>query len=134
MVQLFTHEWQIAKSYIYDVVLHHGMINLDWRDFEYFAENYHPLFAVRNEGDASIKELLDRILEEVRVHGADNFSKIIISLSFKEGEGIDMEEMSAVNDFIDAFMTRDRDMEIKWGVNQYDSLESKHCVSVFAFE
>ena len=45
-----------------------------------------------------------------------------------------MEEMSAVNDFIDAFMTKDRDMEIKWGVNQYDSLESKHCVSVFAFE
>ena len=132
MVQLFTHDWQIAKSYIYDVVLHHGILNLDWNDFKYFAEHHRPLFAVRNEGDASIKDLFEQVLEEVRVHGADKFSTCIIAISYKEGEVIEMEEMSVVNDFMDAFMTRD--MEIKWGVNQYDSLESKHCVCIFAFE
>ena len=132
MVQIFTKEWQIAKTYIYEVASHHGMINLDWNDFRSFAEKHRPLVAVRNEGDASVKELLEKALVEVRVHSADNFSKIILSLSYKEGEGLNMDDMSAVNDCLDEFITRD--MEIKWGFNQYDSLESKHCVCVFAFE
>ena len=34
MVQIITREWEIAKTYIYEVVLRDGLIGLDWNDFE----------------------------------------------------------------------------------------------------
>lgn len=132
MLQVFTKEWQIAKTYIYDVTLAEGLINLNWDDFEYFAKNSRPLVAVKNEDDASFKELLEKALVEARMNCSGCFTKIIISISNKEGEGINMDEMSDLIDCMDAFM--DRDMEIKWGVNHNDSLMSKHCICVFAFK
>lgn len=131
MVQVFTKEWQITKTYIYDVAMINGLINLDWDNFEAFADDCRPLVAVKNEGDASVGELVQEALDEVRVYGEDKISHIILSISRKEIAGIDMEEMSAVNDCLSVF--DDMDMEIKWGVSQNDSMESMYRVCVFAF-
>ena len=46
MVQVITREWEIAKTYIYEVALRDGMIRLDWNDFEMKAWKSKPAVAV----------------------------------------------------------------------------------------
>ena len=47
MVQVITREWEIAKTYIYEVALRDGMIRLDWNDFEMKAWKSKPAVAVK---------------------------------------------------------------------------------------
>lgn len=132
MIQVITREWQITKAYIDDIALHYGRINLDWDDFEAFAERHHPVVAVRNEDDASVKELTDKAMAEIRKRCSNKLSNIIISISYKEGDDLMMDEMEGVSDCLTMFANNN--VEIKWGINQNNTLKCRRCISVFAFE
>ena len=88
MVQTITKEWQITKMYIYEVVLRDGVISLDWDDFETFAEKHRPKVAIRNEGDASVKELVKEAMDKVQRTCSSKPSGIIISISYKRVDEI----------------------------------------------
>ena len=47
MVQTITKEWEITKTYIFDVASRDGIINLDWNDFESRARNMKVAVAVK---------------------------------------------------------------------------------------
>lgn len=132
MVQIIKKEWQITKMYIYEVVLQEGIINLDWNDFRSFAEEHPPLIAVKNEGDAPVSQLVDKAMSEARKQGVSQPSSIIVSIFYKEGEEIMMEEMFGLCDGMNHIASED--VAIKWGISQNDSLESKRSVNVFIFE
>ena len=131
MVQIIKKEWQITKMYIYKVVLQEGIINLDWNDFRSFAEEHPPLIAVKNEGDAPVSQLVDKAMSEARKQGVSQPSSIIVSIFYKEGEEIMMEEMFGLCDGMNHIASED--VAIKWGISQNDSLENKRSVNVFIF-
>lgn len=131
MVQIIKKEWQITKMYIYEVVLQEGIINLDWNDFRSFAEEHPPLIAVKNEGDAPVSQLVDKAMSEARKQGVSQPSSIIVSIFYKEGEEIMMEEMFGLCDGMNHIASED--VAIKWGISQNDSLENKRSVNVFIF-
>ena len=56
MVQVITREWEIAKTYIYEVALRDGMIRLDWNDFEMKAWKSKPAVAVKVDAQHGISE------------------------------------------------------------------------------
>lgn len=132
MIQVITREWQITKTYIYDVALLSGLINLDWDDFKVFAGSHRPVVAVRNEGACSVKELTEQTMSEIRKHCSNKLSNIIVSISYKEGEELMMDEMEEVSDCLT--MLANENIGIKWGISQNDTLKCKRCISVFAFE
>lgn len=131
MIRTITKEWQITKMYIYEVVLRDGVISLDWDDFETFAEKHHPLMAIRNEGNVPVKNLVNEAMEEAKKYSSDKPSSIIISISYKKGNEIMMDEMFGLSDNMDEIAGEN--VEIKWGISQGDNLESKRSVCVFIF-
>ena len=124
MVQIIKKEWQITKIYIYEVVLQEGIINLDWNE-------HRTLIAVKNEGDAPVSQLVDKAMGEARRQGISQPSSIIVSIFYKEGEEIMMEEMFGLCDGMNQIASED--VAIKWGISQNDSLENKRSVNVFIF-
>mgnify|MGYP002625050895 FL=1 len=131
MVQTITKEWQITKMYIYEVVLRDGVISLDWDDFETFAEKNRPMVAIRNEGDIPVKELVKEAMDKVQKYCSTKPSSIIISISYKKGDEIKMDEMFGLSDSMDEITSEN--VEIKWGISQGESLESKRSVCIFIF-
>lgn len=132
MLQTITREWQIAKTYIYDVALHEGVISLDWDDFQAFAEGHRPLIAVRAEGDTAVNQLVDEAMREIRKHCTDRLSGLIVSISYKKDDEIMMDEMFGLNDCMESLANDG--VDIKWGVALSDYLDHKRSVYVFAFE
>lgn len=132
MVQTITREWAIAKTYMYEVALHDGVISLDWDDFQTLAENHRPLMAVKIDGDAAVKELVAKAMNEIHRECSSSPSGLIVSISYKKGEEIMMDEMFGLSDSMDNIANKN--VEIKWGISQNDSQKSKRCVWVFAFE
>ena len=132
MVQTITREWEIAKAYMYEVALHDGVISLDWDDFQTLAENHRPLMAIKIDGDAAVKELVAKAMNEIHRECSSSPSGLIVSISYKKGEEIMMDEMFGLSDSMDNIANEN--VEIKWGISQNDSQKSKRCVWVFAFE
>ena len=106
MIQVITREWQITKAYIDDIALHSGLINLDWDDFKAFAENHRPVVAIRNEDNASVTELTDNAMAEIRKRCSNKLSNIIVSISYKEGEELMMDEMEWISDCLTMFANK----------------------------
>lgn len=131
MIRTTTKEWQITKMYIYEVVLRDGVISLDWNDFETFAEKHRPLVAIRNEGDAPVKDLVKEVMDKAPKYCSRTPLSIIISISYKKGDEIKMDEMFGLSDSMDEIAGEN--VEIKWGISQGDNLESKRSVCVFIF-
>ena len=132
MVQTITREWAIAKTYMYEVALHDGVISLDWDDFQTLAENHRPLMAIKIDGDAAVKELVAKAMNEIHRECSSSPSGLIVSISYKKGEEIMMDEMFGLSDSLDNIANEN--VDIKWGISQNDSQKSKRCVWVFAFE
>lgn len=132
MIQVQTKEWQITKTFIYNVALVSGLINLDWDDFKTIAEIHRPVVVVRNEGNTSVKELIEKAMIEIRKHCSNSISSIIVSISYKEGEVLMMDEMERVSDCLTMFANEN--IEIKWGISPIKLLKNKRCIFVFAFE
>lgn len=132
MVQTITREWERTKTYLYEVALHDGVISLDWDDFQTIAENHRPLMAFKIDGDSAVKELVAKAMNEINQQCSTRPTGIIVSISYKKDEEITMDEMFGLSDSMDNIATEN--VEIKWGISQGDSMKSKRCVWVFAFE
>lgn len=132
MVKTITREWEIAKTYMYEVALRDGVISLDWDDFQTFAESHRPLMAIKIEGDDAVTGLVARAMGEINKQYSDRLSGIIVSISYKRGEEIMMDEMFGLSDSMNNIATEN--VEIKWGISQNDGLKSKRSICVFAFK
>lgn len=132
MVQTITREWEIAKTYIYEVALRDGVISLDWDDFQTLAESHRPLMAIKIDGDDAVTVLVARAISEIKKQYSDSPSGIIVSISYKKGEEIMMDEMFGLSDSMNNIATEN--VEIKWGISQNDGLKSKRSICVFAFK
>ncbi len=132
MIQIIKEEWLIAKTYIYEVVLRDGLVNLDWNDFELFAKGHRPIVAIKNEDNLSVAELAEKAMSEVKKYCAEKIYGIIIFVSYKEGEEIMMNELLRLIDGMGKIA--DESVKIMYGVSKNDDMECKRSICIYAFE
>lgn len=132
MVQVITREWEITKTYIFDIVLRDGMIQLDWDDFQMFAERHRPLAAVRVEDNLTVNQLVEQATKEVMNCTSGNLSCFIISIYHKNGEEIMMDELMGLVEQMKTIV--DDNVQIKCCVSHKDNMDAPRGVCIYAFE
>lgn len=130
MMQVIKQEWEITKTYIFDVALKDGLINLDWQDFETMARQYKPFVAVKVDESIALSELMEKTLLELRKNINEGLNSIIVAVAYKDDE-IVMDEMDGIKDCISRLI--DEHVDIIFGIQQSDDITNSRCVTVYAF-
>lgn len=131
MIQIIKQEWEITKTYIFDVVLRDGLIKLDWNDFEKRAMQYKPCMAVWVDEPVSLSSLTENALEIIRKDINKKMSGIMMVISYKKDKEIMVDEMGELNDCFSRLA--DDDIDIVWGIQQADDIINNRRVTMFAF-
>ena len=132
MVQVITREWEITKTYIYEVVLRDGLIRLDWNDFEMKAWKNKPAVAVKVDEQFGISEMTVKAIEEVKKNINNTLSSVIIIISYKKDQPLMMDELGGMNECLS--LLAEENVEINWGVQEADVITNSQSMTVFAFE
>lgn len=130
MMQVIKQEWEITKTYIFDVALKEGLINLDWQDFETMVRQYKPFVAVKVDESIALSELMEKTLLELRKNINEGLNSIIVAVAYKDDE-IVMDEMDGIKDCISRLI--DEHVDIIFGIQQSDDITNSRCVTVYAF-
>ena len=126
----------VAAKSIAEIITVHGLINLDFNDVKTVLKDggVAIMSTGYGEGEDRVKKAIDDALNSPLLNDNDVFNskKILLSIAFssqKEGkDNFMMEEMNYVNDFMDKF----GDFEIKWGVAIDPELGKKVKVTILA--
>ena len=132
MIQIIRSEWEISKTYIFDVALRDGIINLDEQDFENMARKSKPAVAVKIDENLDVSELTEKAIRKAKENVKGKLVGIITVVSFKKGNDLMMDEMGGINACFSCLA--DEGVDILWGLQQDDSITGSRCVTVFAFE
>ena len=126
----------VAAKSIAEIITVHGLINLDFNDVKTVLKDggVAIMSTGYGEGEDRVKKAIDDALHSPLLNDNDVFNskKILLSIAFasqKDGNNnFMMEEMNYVNDFMDKF----GDFEIKWGVAIDPELGKKVKVTILA--
>ena len=126
----------VAAKSIAEIITVHGLINLDFNDVKTVLKDggVAIMSTGYGEGEDRVKKDIDDALNSPLLNDNDIFNskKILLSIAFNEEKGSNenfmMEEMNYVNDFMDKF----GDFEIKWGVAIDPELGKKVKVTILA--
>ena len=132
MVQVITREWEIAKTYIYEVALRDGMISLDWNGFELKAWKNKPAVAVKVDEPLGISEMSVKAIDEIKKNINNTLSSVIIIISYKKDQPLMMDELGGMNECLSRLA--EENVEINWGVQEADEITNSRSMTVFAFE
>lgn len=127
----------VAAKSIAEIITVHGLINLDFNDVKTVLKDggVAIMSTGYGEGDGRVKHAIDDALNSPLLNDNDIFNakRILLSISFhsndKDCQGLMMDEMGDVNDFMDRF---GRDFEIKWGLALDPTLGEKVKVTILA--
>ncbi|MFB9898097.1 cell division protein FtsZ [Hallella seregens] len=127
----------VAAKSIAEIITMHGIINLDFRDVQTVLKDggVAIMSTGYGEGEGRVKQAIDDALNSPLLNDNDVFNakKILLSINFcdekKDNQGLMMEEMNDVNDFMAKF---GEDFEIKWGVGTDPELGKKVKVTILA--
>jgi len=126
----------VAAKSIAEIITVHGLINLDFNDVKTVLKDggVAIMSTGYGEGEDRVRKAIDDALNSPLLNDNDVFNskKILLSIAFNEekgaGDNFMMEEMNYVNDFMDKF----GDFEIKWGVAIDPELGKKVKVTILA--
>ena len=127
----------VAAKSIAEIITVHGLINLDFNDVKTVLKDGGVVIMSTGygEGDGRVRHAIDDALNSPLLNDNDIFNakRILLSISFhsndKDCQGLMMDEMGDVNDFMDKF---GRDFEIKWGLALDPTLGEKVKVTILA--
>lgn len=127
----------IAAKSIAEIITMHGIINLDFNDVKTVLKDggVALMSTGYGEGEDRMKKAINAALHSPLLNDNDVYhsKKILLSVSFsggKDGKGtLMMEEMTAVNEFMDGF---DDEIETKWGLSNDPELGDKIKVTILA--
>ena len=127
----------VAAKSIAEIITVHGLMNLDFNDVKTVLKDggVAIMSTGYGEGENRVKKAIDDALNTPLLNDNDVFNskKILLSISFssekKEQQGLMMEEMNDVNDFMAKF---GEDFEIKWGLAIDPELGNKVKVTILA--
>ena len=127
----------VAAKSIAEIITIHGLINLDFNDVKTVLKDGGVAIMSTGfgEGDGRVRKAIEDALNSPLLNDNNVFNskKILLSINFcdekKEKQGLMMEEMNDVNDFMAKF---GEDFEIKWGVAIDPELGNKVKVTILA--
>ena len=127
----------VAAKSIAEIITIHGLINLDFNDVKTVLKDggVAIMSTGYGEGDGRVKKAIDDALNSPLLNDNDVFNskKILLSIAFSneknDNQGLMMEEMNDVNDFMAKFGD---DFEIKWGLATDPELGKKVKVTILA--
>ncbi len=127
----------VAAKSIAEIITVHGLINLDFNDVKTVLKDggVAIMSTGYGEGEGRVKKAIHDALNSPLLNEKDVFNskKILLSISFcsdnQNQQGLMMEEMNDVNDFMAKFGS---DFEIKWGLATDPELGDKVKVTILA--
>jgi cell division protein FtsZ len=126
----------IAVRSITEIITVHGLINLDFNDVRTVLKDggVAIMSTGYGEGEGRVKKAIEDALHSPLLNDNDVFNskKILLNISFaedKENEGLMMEEMNDVHEFMGKFGS---DYKIKWGLAVNPELGKKVKVTILA--
>ena len=127
----------VAAKSIAEIITTHGLINLDFNDVKTVLKDggVAIMSTGYGEGEGRVKKAIDDALNSPLLNDNDVFNskKILLSIAFSneknDNQGLMMEEMNDVNDFMAKFGD---DFEIKWGLATDPELGKKVKVTILA--
>lgn len=127
----------VAAKSIAEIITIHGLINLDFNDVKTVLKDGGVAIMSTGfgEGDGRVKKAIEDALNSPLLNDNNVFNskKILLSINFcdenNNKQGLMMEEMNDVNDFMAKFGD---DFEIKWGVATDPELGKKVKVTILA--
>ena len=131
----------VAAKSIAEIITNHGLINLDFNDVKTVLKDggVAIMSTGYGEGEGRVKQAIEDALNAPLLNDNDVFNakKILLSINFSKGSttsdngnnGLMMEEMNEVNDFMERFGS---DFEIKWGIGLDPDLGKKVKVTILA--
>ena len=131
----------IAAKSISEIITEHGLINLDFNDVKTVLKDggVAIMSTGYGEGEGRVKKAIEAAINSPLLNEKDVFNskKILLSINFCKdsttsdngNNGLMMEEMNEVNDFMERFGS---DFEIKWGIGLDPDLGKKVKVTILA--
>ena len=127
----------VAAKSIAEIITIHGLINLDFNDVKTVLKDggVAIMSTGYGEGEGRLKNAIEDALNSPLLNDRDIFhsKKILLSINFSNGDGgsngLMMEEMNDLNEFMDKF---EDGFEIKWGVAIDPELGKKVKVTILA--
>lgn len=131
----------VAAKSIAEIITNHGLINLDFNDVKTVLKDggVAIMSTGYGEGEGRVKQAIEDALNSPLLNDNDVFNakKILLSINFCKdsstsdngNNGLMMEEMNEVNDFMEQFGS---DFEIKWGIGLDPDLGNKVKVTILA--
>ena len=112
---------KISEELTSMIISGNSLIGLDESDIKQVVENRNGhVFICEQENEAHddfIKEALDQLASKQEVTSSKH---ILVSLQTEASDGLSMDDMNQVNDFMDKL---GEDFEIKWGLTQLEDGE-----------
>ena len=126
----------VAAKSIAEIITVRGLMNLDFNDVRTVLKDGGVAIMSTGfgEGDGRVRKAIDDALNSPLLNDNDvyNSQKILLSIAFSSDNGTDglaMEEMNEINDFMSRFGS---DFELKWGIAIDNTLEKKVKITILA--
>ena len=132
MVQIITREWEITKTFIFEVVMQEGVMKIDWNDFESNAQYSKPAVAVKVDEPLGISEMIDMAFEEMMKNLTGTLTSVMIIISYRLDQNIMMSELGGLNESFSRLS--EEEVEIVWCIQEADDITNSRSITVFAFE
>ena len=121
---------KISEELTSMIISGNSLIGLDESDIKQVVENRNGhVFICEQENEAHddfIKEALDQLASKQEVTSSKH---ILLSLQTEASDGLSMDDMNQVNDFMDKL---GEDFEIKWGLTQLEDGEKIRIIRLAA--
>lgn len=130
MIKTITNEQEIADTYRRDMATEAGIVSLSMEDFEELASRYRPALAVTVDEPLSLAEMIGKGLETAKSH-VPQPAGIILSIAYKPGNDLLMEELQGMSDALDKCCGDE--VNILWGAKESAELENGRGVSLYVF-
>ena len=126
----------VAAKSIAEIITVRGLINLDFNDVRTVLKDGGVAIMSTGfgEGEGRVRKAIDDALNSPLLNDNDiyNSQKILLSIAFSSEngtEGLAMEEMNEINDFMSRFGSN---FELKWGIAIDNTLEKKVKITILA--
>lgn len=126
----------VAAKSIAEIITVRGLMNLDFNDVRTVLKDGGVAIMSTGfgEGEGRVRKAIDDALNSPLLNDNDvyNSQKILLSIAFSSENGTDglaMEEMNEINDFMSRFGSN---FELKWGIAIDNTLEKKVKITILA--
>ena len=135
MVQVITREWEITKTYIYEVVSKKRQRDLRWKAFELKAQDNKPVVAVKVDEPLPLYEIARTAFDEIKKNVKGRLSCMFFFVYYKKGRGVDWDDVGELNSHLYDIIRKEKGPEAFYvGAKESDTITNYLSIAIYAFE